>query len=55
MVERADVKAGKQVFADIAPHYVGQSKRPDKLTIRWIVDDRKFVREITNHRKGTVK
>lgn len=46
-----DIKAGKRVFVDIVPLYAGRSTRPDKLTIRWTVDGKRYVRTFPNKRK----
>lgn len=43
-----NIKAGKRVFVDIDPHYTGQSKRPDKLSIRWTIDGKEYLRELPN-------
>lgn len=47
-----DVRAGRRVFVDITPHYVGASARPSSLTIVWYVGGQRYEQEFPNERKA---
>jgi hypothetical protein len=44
--------AGHKVFVDIVPHYPGLSRRPDSLTITWLVDGKRLQRTLANEKGG---
>lgn len=46
------IRSGKRVFVDIVPHYHGASMRPYGVTVTWIIDGQKRVREFTNEKQG---
>ncbi len=48
----ADIRLGKHVSVDITAHYSGNSRRPDSLTVRSVVNGRSSTRILSNKPKG---
>lgn len=44
----ANVRAGHRVSVDIVPHYVGLSRRPDRIKVTWFVDGARRSRTFAN-------
>lgn len=47
-----ELRAGHKVFVDIVPHYPGLSRRPDSLTITWLIDGKRLQRTLANEKGG---
>jgi hypothetical protein len=47
-----EVRAGRRVFVDIVPQYIGASRRPSAITVIWTVDGELHRREFPNERRG---
>lgn len=47
------IREGRKVFVRIKPHYIGTSRRPNRLTVEWTVDGGKpEVQEFRNESRG---
>jgi LysM repeat protein len=48
----ATVRTGHRVSVDIVPHYVGLSRRPDRIAVTWTVDGKEHFRTFANESGG---
>lgn len=49
----ARLRQGRRVSVDIVPQYIGVSKRPSRIVVRWNVSGRSRIRTFENQPKGT--
>lgn len=47
-----DLRQGHVVHVSIAPHYTGNSQRPDSLRVTWFVDGLRHTRSFPNHKRA---
>lgn len=48
-----EVKAGKTVFVNVQPVYLGDSRRPDAITVIYTIDGESSIRVFPNSKEGT--
>lgn len=47
-----EIRSGRKVVVDISASYIGNSKRPDQINVKWKIDGRPFAKLLPNRRGG---